>query len=340
MEEIIINTGKAYPVIIGNAFSEMEQRLNPENCIVITDNNVFDLYSKHLDVYKTIIISPGENSKNWDTIQDVYKSLLNLQASRNTFILGFGGGVVCDIAGFVADTFMRGCNFGLIATSLLAQIDAAIGGKNGFNFNGIKNLIGTFKQPEFVVCDPEFLKTLPINEVKSGIGEIVKYALIADPELFNFLNSNYDKILKLQTDVFEYLIESCVHIKAGFVEQDETDRGMRHHLNFGHTFGHAIEQYEQLPHGMAVVKGMLISIRLSAILNICNTTLYHKVIKVLDKLELPSEFELNDAIFTKVHEDKKKQSKDEIRIVLIREIGATELYDISFIDLKNMIDTL
>jgi 3-dehydroquinate synthase len=340
VEEIIINTGNAYPVIIGNAFSEMEQRLNSDECILITDCNVFEIYSKYFESYKTIIIQAGEKSKTWDTIKLVYKELIKLDASRNTIIIGFGGGVVCDIAGFVADTFMRGCRLGLIATSLLAQVDAAIGGKNGFNFEGIKNLIGTFKQPEFVVCDPELLKTLPFDELKSGIGEIVKYALIADPELFNFLNRNAYRILDIQSDVYEYLLESCVHIKAGFIEQDETDRGMRHHLNFGHTFGHAIEQIENIPHGIAVVKGMLISLRLSSMLNISKTNLYHNVIKVLDKLNLPIEFELNQSILAKIHEDKKKQNKDEIRIVLLREIGATELYDIRFEDLENMIETI
>ncbi len=340
MEEIIINTGKAYPVIIGNAKKEIEQRLNPENSIVITDSNVFKLYSNYFDEYRTLIIPVGEKTKTWETVQYVYKELLKLEASRNTIIVGFGGGVVCDIAGFVADTFMRGCRLGLVATSLLAQVDAAIGGKNGFNFDGAKNLIGTFKQPEFVVCDPELLKSLPEIEIKSGLGEILKYALVADPKLLNFLNSNADKVLNLQTDTFEYLIESCVHIKAGFIEQDESDTGIRHHLNFGHTFGHPIEQVETIPHGVAVVKGILIAIRLSVMLNICKNNLYPNVLKVLDKLNLPVEFVINDTILEKIHSDKKKQNKDEIRMVLIHEIGNTELCDIRFEDLENMIDNL
>jgi 3-dehydroquinate synthase len=308
--------------------------------VLITDVNLQKIYSSQLQKYKRIVIPTGEDSKNWDTVVSVYRELLNIGASRNIQIIGFGGGVVCDIAGFVADTFMRGCSFGLVATSLLAQVDAAIGGKNGFNLDGVKNLIGTIRQPDFVVCDPLMLKTLPIEELKSGLGEVVKYALIADPDLFSYLLKNTDKILDVCPEVYEHLIESCVHIKAGFVEKDEQDRGVRNHLNFGHTFGHAIEQIEHIPHGIAVAKGMLLVIRMSIMLNYCKVGLYHQVVKLFKLLSMPDDFTIHNTVMQMVRSDKKKQNSEEIRMVFIRDIGDIEVQSIRFSELEKILINL
>ena len=339
MEEIIVKLEKTYPVIIGDAFVEIEQRLTSDS-VIITDENLKAIYSNRIDAYRTIVIPAGEESKNWNTIERVFREMIELGITRNSFILGFGGGVVCDIAGFVASTFMRGCRFGLVATSLLSQVDAAIGGKNGFNFDGIKNLIGIIKQPEFVVCDTLLLKTLPEDELKSGLGEVIKYALIADPKLFQYLNTNAQEILDLQTKNLEHIIESCVYIKAGYIEQDESDMGIRHHLNFGHTFGHAIEQIEQLPHGVAVAKGMLIIARISVILNISSSDIYHKLIKLFNVLGLPIDYSLHPSMMSMIRNDKKKINNQEINLILIKDIGETEIHNTKFDDLEKLLEEL
>ena len=208
-------------ILIGEQLQNLAAHLPDRKPIIITDSNVGRLYAKNFPPAPVITLEPGEPSKSLTTIDKIYDRLLDLEADRSGFIVGIGGGVVCDIAGFVASTYMRGLRFGYVATSLLAQVDASVGGKNGVNYRGYKNLVGTFNQPEFVICDPHLLKTLPEKEVLCGLAEVVKHALIKDPALLVFLEQNGDGIRSLAADVIERLVSDSVAIKSAVVNQDE-----------------------------------------------------------------------------------------------------------------------
>lgn len=213
--EVVINalSGRSR-VIIGDTFQNLANLLPHEDVFVITDGNVYPLLGQLKSKYPTHTITPGESSKSLGVAQNIYEWLLEKGAHRRSFILGFGGGVVCDIAGFVASTYMRGIHFGFVATSLLAQVDASVGGKNGLNLDGYKNIIGTFKQPEFVICDVLMLKTLPNEELANGFAEIVKHTLIADAKMFGFIEENVEGLLNRNGQIIEKLVEHSVRVKA------------------------------------------------------------------------------------------------------------------------------
>ncbi len=210
-----------------------------------------------------LTVQPGEESKTLTVIGDLCTRLLEAGADRSAFILGFGGGVVCDIAGMVASVYMRGVRHGFVSTTLLSQVDASTGGKTGVNLGAYKNIIGTFRQPEFVLCDHRLLSTLPDDEFQSGVGELIKNAIIRDRDLFFDISSSLDRIYDRDPLMLEDLIYRAVKIKAGIVRHDPLEKGMRRLLNFGHTFGHVLETAYHLPHGIAVMEGMLIASRLS-----------------------------------------------------------------------------
>ncbi len=186
------------------------------------------------------------------------------EIDRTAFIVGIGGGIVCDITGFVASTYLRGVRFGFAATTLLAQVDASAGGKNGVNFSGYKNMVGMFNQPEFVICDPEVLQTLSERDRGCGLAEIVKHAAIADDGLFCYLEENVGEVLALSPPTVRRMVYDSVVIKSEIVNRDEKETGERRKLNFGHTFGHAVEKITGAPHGEAVSIGMMVAARLSA----------------------------------------------------------------------------
>ena len=202
--------------------------------------------------------------RSLDTLSYIYNGLLHHNADRNSFIVAVGGGIVCDVAGFAASTYMRGILFGFVSTTLLSQVDASVGGKNGVNFSGYKNMIGTFNQPRFVLCDTSMIQTLPDREFISGFAEIVKSAVIRDAKLFAYLEQNAEKAVARDPEVIQQLVVESVKIKADVVERDEREQGERRILNFGHTFGHAVEVLTGVSHGEAVSIGMMIAARRSA----------------------------------------------------------------------------
>ena len=216
--QIEINTESGISrIIIDERFRELGKFIPAENVVIITDGEVFKFYKDDFPPFPVIKIGTGEEIKNLKTVNSVYDQLVKGNADRSTFLMGIGGGVVCDITGFVASTFMRGLRFGYVSTTLLSQVDASIGGKTGVNFQGFKNIIGTFRQPEFVFCDPCMLDTLPHREFKSGLAEIVKHSMIQDNELFRALNP---EIFILQLlGAHRYLIISLPTVKQFFDKQ-------------------------------------------------------------------------------------------------------------------------
>ena len=246
-------------ILVGEKLKNLRKYIPAEKAVIITDANVKHFYQKNFPPYDVITIGTGEKIKNLDTVRYIYGKLVELEADRSTFIIGIGGGIVCDIAGFVASTYLRGVRFGFVSSTLLSQVDASVGGKNGVNFEGYKNIIGVFNQPQFVICDLNLLNTLPKKEVLYGLAEVVKHAAIGDMDLFTYLDDHYQKALTLDTGVIERLVYDSVVIKSAIVNRDEKEKGERRKLNFGHTFGHAVEKTTGVPHGEAVSIGMVMA---------------------------------------------------------------------------------
>jgi 3-dehydroquinate synthase len=248
--------------------------------------------------------------------------------------------VVCDIAGFVASTYLRGVRFGFAATTLLAQVDASVGGKNGVNFGGYKNMVGVFRQPEFVLCDPTLLTTLPEKERLSGLGEIVKHAAIGDRACFEFLENAYEKALKLDPAVIEQLVYASVVLKAAIVNRDETEQGERRRLNFGHTFGHAIEKITGVTHGEAVGLGMAAACRLSRKKGLLSEQAVERVIRLIGNLHLPVRIRVDrKALLDALRRDKKREG-EKIHFVLLQDIGRAVIEPVPLDELEAMIEDL
>ena len=319
MTELIIKTDSiSSQIVIGEDYRNLCKYL-PEGkkIIVIADANIIKYYGDFFQQWTVIEINASEKNKNLDTVACIYKRLLEYNADRNSFVVAVGGGIVCDIAGFAASTFMRGIPFGFVPTTLLAQVDASVGGKNGVNFDGYKNMIGAFNQPCFVLCDTSMLKTLPERDFISGFAEIVKVAVIYSAELFEYLEQNAVK----DPEVIKHLITEAVRIKAEVVKRDEREQNLRRILNFGHTFGHAIETLTGISHGEAVSIGMMIEARRSIAECGFPKNQLERLEQLLIRLGLPVTTDVpSESIFRAMLKDKKRES-DYIYLILLREIG-------------------
>jgi len=335
METVTINTNSGRSnILIGESLQNLQRYVPAARPIIITDVNVGKLY--HLDsmAAKVIIIGTGEEIKTLETVEDIYSQLISWGADRSAFIVGIGGGIVCDIAGFVASTYLRGVRFGFVATTLLAQVDAAIGGKNGVNFERYKNMVGLFQQPEFVICDPEVLKTLPQKEIACGLAEIVKHAAIADPDLFAYLERHAEDILELESRAVKKVVSASVRIKASIIRRDETEKGERRILNFGHTFGHAIEFATGVPHGEAVSLGMVYASNLSFKRGLLTDAENQRLRVLLNDLHLPTRFNSKTEGVAEAIGKDKKRADVRIHFVLLNGIGNAVVEQIAVEELE------
>ncbi len=247
-------------VIVGDVLGLLPEMLPPDRRIVaITDPNVAALYGEAMRACSSeqIVIPTGEEHKTLETVETIYRRLVEIGADRRTYIVGVGGGIVTDITGFAASTYLRGVEFGFVATSLLAQVDASVGGKNGVNVGGFKNMAGVFNQPDFVLCDTGALSTLPPREFRAGLAEMIKAGIIADPALFEILENHSPEELLADSELLTRAIVAAIRVKADIVEADETEKGERRKLNLGHTVAHAIEKLTRdYNHGEAVGVGL------------------------------------------------------------------------------------
>jgi 3-dehydroquinate synthase len=325
-------------IMVGERLENLRDYIPAEKFVIITDTNVGRIYGKDFPQCEVIQISTGEKIKNIETLQYIYEKLLALEADRSVFIIGIGGGIVCDIAGFIASTYLRGVRFGFVSSTLLAQVDASVGGKNGVNFHGYKNMIGNFNQPEFVICDMNLLKTLPKREVLCGFGEIAKHAFIGDAGMCDFLEENYKKALNLDEEVISRLVYDSVVIKSTIVNKDEREKGERKKLNFGHTFGHAIEKTTDiLLHGEAISVGMVVASHLSASKGLLSKQDVERIETLLAMLELPVTLDMNrKKMIDAIKRDKKRQGND-IDFVLLDGIGNAVLEKISIKELEGVV---
>jgi 3-dehydroquinate synthase len=330
----ITGTGRPSTILVGEKMENLALYLPAGRTIVITDATVRQLYQDRFPTAPVLSIGCGEAVKTLETATDLYETLLSIEADRSTFILGIGGGIVCDVTGFVASTFMRGLRFGFVATTLLAQVDASVGGKNGVNLEGYKNLIGTFNQPEFVLCDMQLLQTLPEAEVINGMAEIVKHALIADAGLFAFLEEQGQSALSLDPAIIERLVRDSVDIKSQIVGRDEREAGERRKLNFGHTFGHALEKVCGLSHGEAVSVGMALAAAVSVQRGRLAAPAYDRIIRLLTFLRLPCTTRVDlGRVLDAVLKDKKRDA-DWIHFVMLEDIGRAVVAGIPLAELR------
>lgn len=337
MKEITLHGSK---VLVGERLENLKQYLPNNQVIVVTNPTISKLYGKYFEDFKTIELEEGEKHKTLDSIAYITKKLIEFGADRDTFILGFGGGIICDITGFVASIFMRGCRFGFVSTTLLSQVDASVGGKNGVNFEGYKNILGVFNQPQIVLCDPIVFSTLPSKEYVAGFAEIVKAAMITNASLFEYAEQNVVKALNKDADVMEHLVYESVKIKADVVTKDEREHGERRKLNLGHTFAHAIEKSSNLSHGEAVSVGLVMASQISVQLGLMSEEEKKRVINLLNKLNLPTAVNISHStLFDAMHKDKKK-SGNSIHIILPVGIGSCEVRNISFSELELLINKL
>jgi len=309
-----------------------------QRCAVITDSNVGKEFAKvvldslTLSGYLPVLISipAGEKSKRIAVVEKCYDQLAAHRLERKSFIVALGGGVVGDLAGFVAATYLRGIPFVQVPTTLLAQVDSSVGGKTGVNLKAGKNLVGAFYQPQLVLCDLDTLKTLPRREYVSGLAEVIKYGVIYDAILFAQLERNLPKLLQRDAATLAAVVARCCEIKAEVVGQDETESGLRAILNFGHTIGHAIENssgYGKFLHGEAIAIGQVAAAKLSQKILGLPSGDVARIEKLFARVGLPVKIKLNlvqrKKLFAAMKLDK-KVSGGEIKFVLARKIGVVE----------------
>ncbi len=316
----------------------------PRRVVVITNDTVEPLYGVTVaDNLKsggysvdTVVIKDGEEYKSAQTLNDIYTELIKLKCDRHSGIVAVGGGVVGDIAGYAAATFLRGIPFAQVPTTLLAQVDSSVGGKTAINHPLGKNLIGAFYQPRHVMIDVATLRTLSQRHFVAGLAEVIKYGVIYSSEFFAWLEENVDAVLALETTALIYAVECSCKIKAAVVERDETEQSLRAILNFGHTFGHAVEQlsgYGQVLHGEAVAIGMVVAARISAATGKCGSDDVERLCSLLSRCGLPisvPQFTLSQYIEAMAR-DKKVQS-GVLRLVLNRGIGDCEIHSVDNVE--------
>ena len=334
--EIHGHTGHS-SIYVGERLENLAAYLSGKQVIIITDDNVRQHWGNLFPQGPVISIGTGEGVKTLDTVYGIYDRLLELGVDRTSFIVGIGGGIVCDIAGYVASTFLRGVRFGFVSSTLLSQVDASVGGKNGVNFGGYKNIVGVFRQPEFVICDRHLLHTLPAGEFRSGFAEIVKHGAIADDQLFDYLEKNWMRALEHEPDVIEKIVYDSVIIKSGIVNRDATEQGERRKLNFGHTIGHAIEKVLQVPHGEAVSAGMVLAAKLSEIRGSLKPEDTRRLSGLLDKFSLPVKLDFDrQQVIEALGKDKKREGQS-VKFVLLEKIGQAIVNEVAIQDLENLL---
>jgi 3-dehydroquinate synthase len=333
----IKGAGADSKIMIGERLQNLAGYLPVKSPVIITDTNVQQCWGGQFPPGPVIAVGTGEKIKTIDTVQSIYEQLLSLEADRSSFIVGIGGGIVCDVAGFVASTYMRGVRFGFVSSTLLSQVDASVGGKNGINFGGYKNIVGVFNQPEFVICDFDLLQTLPQSEILSGFAEIIKHGAIADKDLFAYLEENCDKALALNRAAIEKLVYDSVMIKSSIVNRDEKEKGERRKLNFGHTFGHAIEKITRVRHGEAVSAGMVLAAELGVQRGALASKDSSRLARLLERFGLPIRLRFDGPKVLEAIRMDKKRAGDLIHFVLLREIGEAYVEDIAIEELAALI---
>jgi 3-dehydroquinate synthase len=321
-----------------SGISHLKKITDPKSTVLITDENVYNAHTKRFKGWNTIVLKPGEEFKIQATVDTIIETLIEMEADRKTTLVGIGGGVITDLTGYVASVYMRGLRFGFIPTSILALVDASIGGKNGIDVGLYKNMVGIIRQPSFILHDMVFLNSLPQLEWENGFAEIIKHACIKDAAMFTALENNSLKVYQSKQKAICELIQRNALIKIKVVQKDEFEKGDRRLLNFGHTLGHALETQYELLHGQAISIGMTYACHISE--QICGFKQTEKVVTVLEKFNLPTYAAFNkQKVFEVLKMDKKRERK-EMNYVLLEKIGKGVVKSISLKQLEKIITDL
>ena len=326
-----------YEIFVGesifkNINNYIEKYYLYKNILLIIDEKVYSLHKKKFKEFPKnkfpkinyYPVQVKESVKSYNSLNKIHTYLLNKNYGRDTTIVAVGGGVIGDLSGFAASTYMRGVQLIHVPTTLLAAVDSSVGGKTGINFNGRKNIIGTFYQPHLVIVDTDFLSTLPKAELTSGLGEIVKYSYLWNEDFFKYLNNNYLEIYNYNKSVFQRLIYDSLSIKSSVVEKDEKEGGLRKILNLGHTFAHAFESLSnfKVKHGQAVVAGLAASFYLSNQLGIINDGDLKKYLSLPSQIKIGSFLKsIDNKKILNIMKSDKKNKDSQIRFVLLKNIG-------------------
>lgn len=333
---------KSYNIYIGYDINSIiidffQKQSYSQKALIITDSNIAPLYAKKIQQNLSVagydaqiaIIPAGEQSKSLVQAEKLYTEAIKHGLDRKSPIIALGGGVVGDLAGFIAATFMRGVPFIQIPTSLLAQVDSSVGGKVAVNHELGKNLIGAFYQPQAVFMDLEMMQTLPQREISTGLGEVIKYGFISDQQFYTYILENQQAILSLQPEQLIHIIARSCEIKASVVAQDERESGLRAILNFGHTLAHAIEKetnYAYYNHGEAVAIGMVGAAKISEKMGLISPTIVNDMCQLLTKMNLPTKAEncTTNKIFADIFHDK-KTINGKVNWILLNAIGKVSI---------------
>jgi 3-dehydroquinate synthase len=310
----------------------------PGRLVVITDENVFAAHKEKFAGHTCIVVPAGEQHKNQGTVDYIINELIAVKADRETFIAGVGGGVITDMAGYAASVYMRGLPFGFVPTSILAMVDASIGGKNGIDVGLYKNMVGVIRQPQFILYDISLLQTLPDKEWVNGFAEIIKHACIKDAAMFEMLEQHQWQDFKNDTALLSTLIERNIAVKAGVVLNDEFEQGERKLLNFGHTIGHAIENLYSLPHGHAVSIGMVMASVISEEMNGFYSDQKERVAALLHRYGLPVTVTADKEKIMEVLLMDKKRAGNMVNFILLDQIGKAVIRPIGITQLKDIIE--
>jgi 3-dehydroquinate synthase len=334
--------GKNYPIQIESGLLDyvpawVIKNIHPSKIMIVTNEKIEKKYGKLLmSGFKkrrlpacAFIIKDGESYKNEKTLFSILKQLRKMEFQRDSCLLALGGGVVGDLSGFAASIYMRGISFVQVPTTLLAQVDASIGGKNGIDFEGIKNLVGTFYQPVSVLIDPLVLKTLDDRNIRTGLAEVIKYGVIYDARFFRYLEGNLDRLLHREMKALLTVIVRSCQIKASIVSNDEREKGKRVWLNYGHTLGHALEAYYQfksITHGEAIALGMRFASLVAFQQGLCNQTTVDRQWNLLRRAGLIPKLKTFDikSVYEKMLLDKKVKN-GRVQFILTRKIGLVSI---------------
>jgi 3-dehydroquinate synthase len=320
-------TNSTVDYYFAGGIARLDDIVDRKSAILITDENVFGHHGKRFKNWKTIVLKPGEGHKNQDTANYVIEKLIELEADRKSTLVGIGGGVITDLTGYVASVYMRGIRFGFLPTSLLALVDASIGGKNGIDVGVYKNMVGVIRQPAFILHDLIFLNSLPDHEWRNGYAEIIKHAAIKDATMFRELEKNGIEVYRKKKSLVCDLIQRNVMLKTKVVQQDEFEQGDRRLLNFGHTLGHALETQYDLSHGEAISIGMNYAAGLSKLMTGFKD--HERLRSLLERYHLPTQMKFDrDKVIGVLRMDKKK-IKNSINFILLQKIGKAIIREVS-----------
>ncbi|ULQ57033.1 3-dehydroquinate synthase [Flavihumibacter rivuli] len=322
----------------GASLSRLKDVADKAHSVILTDEHIYQHYGNKLKGWKTIVLKPGEEYKVQQTADAVIDELIALEADRKTTLIGMGGGVITDLAGYIGSVYMRGIRTGFIPTSLLAMVDASIGGKNGIDVGVYKNMVGIIRQPAFLFFDTSLLATLPDMEWRNGFAEIIKHGCIKDAAMFRELAARDLGYYQKNKKAVAELVKRNALLKTKVVQQDETEQGDRKLLNFGHTLAHALENQYELTHGQAVAIGITYAAHISA--SLLGFRQAEKVVELIDRYGLPTYAQFDKEKVLSVLKHDKKRERDHLHYILLQRIGKGVIHTLPLKEIEQIFERI